>query len=234
MGCELVAVTFDARAPDRLAPFWAGMLGRVLVEDARGVLLPGSQTQVGVRLVPSASVKDGPNPVHLHLTSTGDVQQQETVQAALALGGLHLDVGQVPEDGHVVLGDPEGNELCVIEPHNAYLDGCGLLGEVACDGTRQVGLFWAAALGWPLVWDQDEETAIQSPRGGTKLAWGGPPLMARHGRNRQRFDLAVRDGDAAAEVQRLVSLGATPVSGLEVEQVELADPDGNEFSLTRG
>ena len=27
-------------------------------------------------------------------------------------------------------------------------------------------------MGWPLVWDQDEETAIQSPLGGTKIAWG--------------------------------------------------------------
>ena len=42
--------------------------------------------------------------------------------------------------------------------------------------TREVGLFWSEALGWPLVWDQNEQTAIQSPHGGTKVAWGGPPL----------------------------------------------------------
>ena len=80
-----------------------------------------------------------------------------------------------------MLADPEGNEFCVIEPGNAFLAGCGFLGELACDGTRDVGLFWSEALGWPLVWDQDEETAIQSPRGGTKVAWGGPPVAPNDG-----------------------------------------------------
>nr|WP_255392579.1 VOC family protein [Kineosporia sp. A_224] len=72
---------------------------------------------------------------------------------------------------------------------------CGFLGELACDGTRAVGVFWSEALGWPLVWDQDEETAVQSPHGGTKVAWGGPPVAPKVVRNRQRFELAVVDGD---------------------------------------
>lgn len=60
-------------------------------------------------------------------------------------------------------GKGVGNEFCVIEPGNAFLAGCGFLGEVACDGSREVGLFWSDVLGWPPVWDQDQETAIQSP-----------------------------------------------------------------------
>ncbi len=32
---------------------------------------------------------------------------------ALGLGAGHLDVGQRPEEGHVVLADPDGNEFCV-------------------------------------------------------------------------------------------------------------------------
>lgn len=64
-------------------------------------------------------------------------------------------------------------------PANIFLAGCGFLGEVSCDGTREVGLFWRDALGWPLVWDQDEETAAQSPRGGTKVSWGGSPVALR-------------------------------------------------------
>ena len=177
---------------------------------SRGVLLPGSDTQVGLRFSPSDAAKVGPNPVHLHLTSTSPADQQDVVAAALRLGAEPLDVGQLPEEGHVVLADPEGNEFCVIEPGNAFLAGCGFLGELACDGSRQVGLFWAAALGWPLVWDENEETAVQSPLGGTKVAWGGPPLMPRSGRNRQRFEL-VSDGDLAAEVARLIASGATGV-----------------------
>jgi len=156
------------------------------------------------------------------------------VARALELGGHHLDVGQTPEEGHIVLADTEGNELCVIEPGNSYLAGCGFLGELACDGTQEVGYFWSAALGWPLVWDQDEETAIQSPAGGTKIAWGGPPVRPKTRRNRMHFHLApsVR-GSRDAELDRLLSLGATrlPSSSDAPGGMLMADPDGNEFCL---
>ena len=130
-----------------------------------------------------------------------------------------------------MLADPGGNAFCVIEPRNAYLAGCGPLGEVACDGSRTVGLFWSEALGWPLVWDQDEETAIQSPLGGTKVAWGGPPVEVDSGWDRQRFDLVTAPGEVDAEVDRLVALGAdllAPTAGVAV----LRDPDGGLFTLT--
>ena len=205
---RLRAVAFDAHDPARLARFWAGVLGQEIVEDADDVLLPGSDTQLGLRFVPSRTEKVGPNPMHLHLTSASPAHQQHTVATALRLGAHHLDVGQRPDEGHVVLSDPEANEFCVLEPGNAFLAGCGFLGELACDGTRDVGLFWSEALGWPLVWDQDQETAIQSPQGGTKVAWGGPPVAAKKARSRQRFDLVVVDGDQAAEVDRLIALGA--------------------------
>ena len=234
MTSRLLSLTLDAHDPARLAGFWAGVLGRIAVDHPGGVLLPGSDTQVGLRFAPSEADKAGPNRVHLHLTSTSPTGQQDTVAAALELGASHLDVGQLPEEGHIVLADPEGNELCVIEPDNSFLAGCGFLGELACDGTRQVGVFWAEALGWPLVWDEDQETAVQSPHGGTKVAWGGPPVAPKHGRNRQRFDLALADGDLAAEVDRLVAFGATRLGGVGDGAIELADPDGNEFCLTHG
>ncbi|MEV0227814.1 VOC family protein [Streptomyces sp. NPDC050704] len=232
MTCQLFAVCFDASQPLRLAQFWAGVLGREVVEDAGGALLPGEDTQLGLRFVPGRAEKVGQNRMHLHLTSAGPADQQHTVAAALRLGASHLDVGQRPEEGHVVLADPEGNEFCVIESGNNFLAGCGFLGEVACDGTREVGLFWSAALGWPLVWDQDQETAIQSPQGGTKVAWGGPPVAPKEGRNRQRFDLTPPvHGDQLSEVDRLVSLGATRLEVGADGAVLLADPDGNEFCV---
>jgi glyoxalase superfamily protein len=235
MSSRLLALTFDAHDPARLAGFWAGVLSRDVLDEPRGaLLLPGSDSQIGLRFALGRAERTGPNRVHLHLTSTSPADQQDTIAAALELGASHLDVGQLPEEGHVVLADPEGNAFCVIEAGNAFLAGCGFLGELACEGTRDVGLFWAAGLGWPLVWDQDEETAIQSPHGGTKVAWGGPPVAPKHARNRQRFDLAVVDGGLDAEVERLAALGATRLSSVEEGAVELADPDGNEFSLTRG
>jgi hypothetical protein len=192
------------------------------------VLLPGDDRQVGLRFVAADTQAVGLNRLHLHLTSASPEDQLRTVEKALGLGGRHLDVGQLPEEGHVVLSDPGGNELCVIEAGNGFLAGCGPLGEVACDGSREVGVFWHEALGWPLVWDQAQETAIQSPAGGTKLAWGGPPVAPKHGRNRQRFDLVADDIDT--EIARLAALGAARLADVD-GGVELADPDGNEFRL---
>ena len=103
-----------------------------------------------------------------------------------------------------------------------------------CDGSQEVGYFWSEALGWPLVWDQDQETAIRSPHGGPKITWGGPPVRPKTGRNRLHFDLAPpADGDQQAEVDRLVSLGATriDIGQGEVGRVAMIDPDGNEFCV---
>lgn len=233
MPIELTALTVDAQDPARLADFWSGVLGRTPVEDGDGVLLPGSPGQLGLRFSPSPVPKVGRNRMHLHLTSTSLDDQQQTVADALRLGAGHLDVGQRPEEGHVVLADPEGNELCVIEPDTSFLAGCGFLGELNGVGSRQVGLFWASALGWSVVWDQDEETAVQAPRGGTKLSWDGPPVPPKRGRNRQRLDLRLVDGDLLVEVDRMVALGAARLGDLGDGGIELADPDGNEFRLRR-
>lgn len=231
MSARLLTLVVDAHDPPRLARFWGAVLGREVVDHPRGVLLPGSDTQIGLRFAPSEAGRTGPDRLHLHLTSARAVDQPRTVEAALELGATPLDVGQLPDEPHVVLADPEGNAFCVIPAGNAFLAGCGFLGEVACEGTRAVGLFWAEALGWPLVWDQDEETAVQSPEGGTKVAWGGPPVAPQHGRNRQRFEVELVGGGTDGAVERLVALGARWVGAAEDGTVELTDPDGNAFSL---
>lgn len=230
MALRLEAVTFDVADVAAVSAFWAGLLEREVVAEPSGAFLRGDDTQVGLRFLTSDAEQVGRPRLHLHLTSSSPEQQQHTVEKALRLGGRHVDVGQGPDDTHVVLADPGGNELCVIESGNNYLVGTGYLGEVTCDGSRAVGLFWRDALGWPLVWEHGEQTAIQSPLGGTKIAWDpwGSPAEPRNGRNRQRFDLIAADLIGAA--QRLVSLGAARLADLP-GGVELADPDGNEFRL---
>ena len=81
-----------------------------------------------------------------------------------------------------------------------------------------------------MVWDQNEETAVQSPQGGTKVAWGGPPVPPVKLVEPQHYQLVVADGDLAAEVDRLVALGATRHGGRD-GMVVMADPDGLEFSV---
>ncbi|MFF4617965.1 VOC family protein [Nonomuraea jabiensis] len=236
MACRLHALCFDAHDPLRLARFWAGVLDWEPADDPRGgiALLPSDDTGFRIRFLPSRAPKIGQNQMHFDLTSRSIEGQQETVARALGLGARHLDIGQGPEEEHVVLADPEGNEFCVIEPGNNFLAECGFVGALACDGSQEVGYFWSEALGWPLVWDQDQETAIRSPHGGPKITWGGPPLEPKTGKYRLHFDLAPpADGDQQAEVERLIALGATRVDigQGEVDWVVMADPDGHEFCV---
>ncbi|WP_043630841.1 VOC family protein [Nonomuraea candida] len=236
MTSRLVALCFDANDPSGLARFWAGVLGWEAADDPHGgkVLLPNDDTGFRIRCRPSQEKKVGQNRMHFDLTSTSLEDQQRTVARALELGGRHIDIGQGPEITHVVLADPEGNEFCVIEPGNKFLAECGFIGALACDGSQEVGYFWSRALDWPLIWDQDEETGIRSPHGGPKVTWGGPPVAPKHGKNRLHFDVApAAGGDQAAEVERLVSLGATriDIGQGETDWVVMADPDGNEFCV---
>jgi catechol 2,3-dioxygenase-like lactoylglutathione lyase family enzyme len=229
MTAQLLALCFDANDPRRLARFWAGLLGWEAADDT--TLLPRDDTGFRLRFLPTEEPKTRQNQMHFDLTSTSSADQQETVARALDLGAHHIDVGQLPEEEHVVLADPEGNEFCVIEPGNTFLADCGFLGAVASDGSQQVGYFWSQALGWPLVWDQDQETAIRSPHGGPKITWGGPPFTPKSGKNRLHFDVApAAGGDQQAEVERLIGLGAFRL-GTGEAAVAMADPDGNEFCV---
>ena len=236
MASQLLALCVDANDPARLARFWGAVLGWEPADDSYDAiaLRPTDDTGFRLRFLPTQDEKTTQNQMHFDLTSTSLEDQQQTVARALELGARHVDVGQRPEEGHVVLGDPEGNEFCVIEPGNNFLADCGFVGALACDGSQEVGYFWSEALGWPLVWDQDQETAIRSPDGGPKITWGGPPLKPRTGKNRLHFDLAPpADGDQQAEVDRLLSLGATriDIGPSDGGWVVLADPDGNEFCV---
>ena len=236
MPVHLVALSLDANDPSRLAGFWGGVLGWEAADgpDDGIALLPSDDTGFRIRFLPTAEPKVGPNQMHVDLTSTSLEDQQETVDRALGLGARHIDIGQGPDAEHVVLADPEGNEFCVIEPGNNFLADCGFIGALASDGSQEVGYFWAEALGWPLVWDRDQETAIRSPHGGPKVTWGGPPVAPKTGKNRLHLDVAPpTGGDQHAEVDRLVSLGATrlDIGQGDVSWVVLADPDGNEFCV---
>ena len=137
-------------------------------------LLPDADAPMRLAFEAADLPRSGLNQIHFHLTSY--TASQEVERRSRARAGRHAPRRR-PDAGrdHVVLADPEGNEFCVIESGNNWLAGTGFLGELAADGTREVGVVWAAALDWPLVHDDDGETAIQPPEGGFKIAWGGPP-----------------------------------------------------------
>jgi hypothetical protein len=237
MTSQLVALCFDANDPLRLARFWASALRWEIDDETQDEvsLVPTDDTRFRILFLPVAGQKVGQNRIHLDLTTTSIDDQNESVDRLVEMGGRHIDIGQDPDDDHVVLADPEGNELCIIGPGNSFLAECGRLGAINCDGTRKVGLFWSEVLGWPLVWDQDEETAIRAPdRTGPLITWSGPPLIPKFGKNRLHLDIAPPDDvDQQAEVDRLVSLGATriDIGQSNVDSVLMADPDDNEFRV---
>ncbi len=232
-----MALCIDANDPPVVARFWGEALRWEVVEEGtHSSVLPTDGTRLRLDVLPVPEPKIGPNRIHIDLTTTSLEDQAATVARLLDVGGRHLDIGQDPDDEHhVVLADPEGNELCVIEPTNRFLSDCPRLGAINCDGTQAVGYFWSAVLGWPLVWDQDEETAVRAPDGtGPVIAWGGPPVAPKVGKARWHLDVAPVDGaDQAAEVERIIGLGAQPadIGQGDVDWVVLADPDGNELCV---
>ena len=237
MTARLVALAVDATAPHELARFWAHALRWSIREaDGGGVeLVPTDATSFGVLFRPVPRQKTRQNRIHFDLTTTSADDQHNTVAELLAIGARHIDIGQDPNDGHVVLADPEGNEFCVIEPSNRFLASCPRLGAVNCDGTRSLGYFFSEALGWPLVWDQDDETAIQAPDGtGPKITWSGPPLMPRPDPERFHLHLAATSGTTTqGALEHLLALGAmrAEVSDVCPGATVLADVDGNTFCL---
>jgi catechol 2,3-dioxygenase-like lactoylglutathione lyase family enzyme len=240
MTVDLVAIAVAAADPTALARFWARALGwevgRTTTDQAE--LLPGptDPTSFGLefRRRP-ATAKTGRNPIHFDLTSTSLEDQQRSVADLLAIGARPADVGQIGDEGHVVLADPEGNELCVIEPGNRFLSTCPRLGAVNGDGTRDLGLFYRDILGWPLVWDENEETAVQSPAGnGPKVTWSGPPLLPKS--DHERLHLHVAPSSGAGVDDALELLRGRGATGPDDDQgcagaTGLRDVDGNRFCL---
>jgi hypothetical protein len=225
---ELVSVTLCSQDPQRDAEFWGAVLNRPLESDGGRILLAGESRQVGLGFAAGAPHGEEKNRLHLHLAD-GPRDQRDTIALCLNLGARLLGSGRVPENSYAGMADVAGDEFCVIEDGNSYLTGCGPLAEVTCDGTRAVGLFWSRALGWPLVWDEGEETAIQSPSGGTKIAWNGELVNPQTARDRQYFVLSIESHQLDDEVIRLRALGASGHATSQTGETVLSDPDGNKF-----
>lgn len=91
--------------------------------------------------------------------------------------------------------------------------------------------WWSTALGWPAEDTEDGDVMLRAPEG------QGPPWLfitvpeGKTVKNRIHFDF--RPDDQAAEVQRLLDLGARHVDIGQGDEswVVLADPEGNEFCI---
>ncbi|WP_306208223.1 VOC family protein [Actinoplanes sp. RD1] len=97
--------------------------------------------------------------------------------------------------------------------------------------------FWAGALGYRIGQGDDGAAKLYPPADappGTPTLWLQPSAGPKAGKIRAHPDLVAWDGDRAAEVARLLALGARRVdigqTG-EDDLTVLADPEGNEFCV---
>ncbi|MGH9215821.1 MAG: VOC family protein [Acidimicrobiales bacterium] len=243
MPTRLHSVVFDAADPSALARFWATATGwPITYEEPDEVVVEppeddaGTPTEPGVPLV--FVLVDDPklskNRVHLDLNSRSADEQREIVERLLAHGAEPADIGQI-DVRWVVLADPEGNELCVLDPRDDYAR-AGAVAAIVLDtpDPRTLAAFWTETSGWTIVGQGDNYAALARPDGigpRLELIQVTDPKVAK---NRVHLDVAPFAGDDhAAEVSQIRDLGATPADVGQGEQtwVVLADPDGNEFCV---
>jgi Glyoxalase-like domain len=102
---------------------------------------------------------------------------------------------------------------------------------------ERLATFWSEALGWRITYRSEIEWVIEPPEGDPAVDVAPDILFLKVPdekvvKNRLHFDL--RPADQAAQVERLLGLGARHVDigqGDEVSWVVLADPEGNEFCV---
>jgi predicted enzyme related to lactoylglutathione lyase len=97
--------------------------------------------------------------------------------------------------------------------------------------------FWTAVLGWQVT-ERDEEVLriMETPDARFAIDFVVVPDGPKQAKNRLHLDINATDRDQAAELERLLALGARPVDigqGPDVSWHVLADPEGNEFCLLR-
>ncbi|HYZ90878.1 MAG TPA: VOC family protein [Actinomycetota bacterium] len=238
MTTRLTTLCFDANDPLLLARFWAGALNWEIHDETSNEigLMPTDGTRFIIVFLPVPEPKTQKNRIHLDLVSESPEHRTETVDRLLSLGAHHVDIAQPNDADHVVLADPEGNEFCVVL-RGEFLATTGLIGAIVFEPAAYpaVGRFWSEATGWPIVYDKDGDLAIRHPSGRGPFITFGPPIESiKTAKNRLHLDIAPpADGDLDAEVDRLISLGASRVDigQGDVPWVVLADPDGNEFCV---
>ena len=97
---------------------------------------------------------------------------------------------------------------------------------------RALAEFWRQVLEYEIAYEEADAVAIEPPDDDAAPALVFVPVPEEKAtKNRLHFDLASDDG--AAEVERLIRLGArrVDIGQGDVSWVVMADPEGNEFCV---
>ncbi len=113
MAIRWYSIVVDSRDHHTLARWWAQVLDwQVVYEDEDEVGLAREEdAEPSLVFVPVPEEKTVKNRLHIDLAPN---DQDAEVQRLISLGARRADVGQPADATWVVLGDPEGNEFCVL------------------------------------------------------------------------------------------------------------------------
>jgi predicted enzyme related to lactoylglutathione lyase len=248
---QLLHVTFSCADPQRLAEFWSALLDYE-PEAAGDSWIANDPRGEGTRLLFNRMEKSPTIEVPIHLDINVPDREAELARV-LQLGGSLVEtkshsIGELSETW-TVMRDPEGNGFCIQSPPNTPPH--RYIGNVtfSCAEPRELGRFWAFALGGP---DEEiDENFLQQLREGgvgereltgfyvTKPPDGGRPrlLFQRREKSRPEFypiHLDFSTDDREAEIERLTQAGATVVEtkqGTNVTFTIMRDPEGNPFCV---
>jgi hypothetical protein len=237
-------VVIDAADPERQAGFWSEVFGwqTQAGEDGEVMILPAGWRYpdpgpVPLLFVPAGEPETGRNRVHIDVPTKSPAYFEDEVKRIIALGATPADIGQgdVPWE---VLADPEGNELCVLDPRpDVYFDTGPLAAiVVGCADPAAIAGFWAQASGFRRSASRSGENiaALRAPVvRGPFLELIRDPDAAAHG-GRIRLDVAPpADGDLDEAVTELLAAGARPADGGQVNApwITLSDREGFEFRV---
>ncbi len=248
---RLEHITFSCNDPARVAEFWGQLLDYEtaaacdswLATDPRG----GGTRLLFNRMPKSPTIE---LPIHVDV----NVPDREAELArVLELGG-HLVMTKSHSAGELewewtVMRDPEGNGFCIQSPPKAQPH--RHIGDVtfACAEPRELGRFWANALGWP---DEEVDEGLLQPLRDagmdereltgfwvTRPPEGGRPRFLFQRREKSRpasypIHLDFASDDREAEIERLTGAGASVVEtkvGTNITFTVMRDPDGNPFCV---
>jgi predicted enzyme related to lactoylglutathione lyase len=248
---RLANITFSCDDPARLAEFWGRLLDYEPTPRGDSWLATDPQGE-GTRLLFNRMAKSQTIELPIHVDVNVPDREAELVRV-LALGGRLVETKSHRvadlEETWTVMRDPEGNGFCIQSPPNALPH--RYIGNVtfSCAEPRELGRFWANALGWP---DEEiDESFLQQLRDAgvdeheltgfyvTRPPDGGRPRFLFQRREKSRpasvpihLDFATEDREA--EIERLMAAGASVVEtkvGTNLTFTIMRDPDGNPFCV---
>jgi len=248
---RLLNITFSCNDPERLAEFWGTLLDYEAASAGDSWIATDPRGE-GTRLLFNRMEKSGTIEVPIHVdvnVPDREAELNRILQLVARFVETRSDsIGDFSETW-TVMRDPEGNGFCIQSPPKTPPH--RYIGNVtfSCAEPRQLGAFWAEALGWPE--EETDEGFLQQLRDAgvaerdlsgvyvTRPPNAGRPRFLFQRREKSRpasypIHMDFGTDDREAEVKRLVRAGASVVEtkeGANLTFTILRDPEENPFCV---